>query len=82
MLFLKTRTSINPILQLQITSDTSVSAEHLLSTGLVAAISLYMIWHDHERFPVKSPSHKQQDLRSFMEVKRVQGSSKTLRVGV
>ena len=48
----------------------------------MAAISLYMIRPGHQRLRVKSPSHKQEDLRSFREVKRVQGNSKTLRVGV
>ena len=55
-LFLKTKISINPILELQI--DTSMAAERLLSANLVLEISLYMIRPSPQKLRVKSPSHK------------------------
>ena len=41
-LFLKTKISINAVLQLKIASDTLMSVERLLSAHLMVEISLYI----------------------------------------
>ena len=54
---LNTKISVNPILQLCVASDTSMSVERLLIARLVvAAISLYITRPSPQTLRVKSPS--------------------------